>query len=198
MKAPEEIVRRTLITPRLSNEDNRFLTNIFRTRCTAGGKVCNVIIFGGSCENMVSLEMVDKFKLKLEKHPHPTKISWFLKGNEVLVDKRCLVTFSIGKSYKDAIWCDVVPMDACHLLLGRPWQFDRKVIHDGEKNTHTFWKDGAKVVLLPLLEGVISVTRQTNGMQAENLLTRRKFETEARETGVVYARLTKDASPTPN
>lgn len=52
-----------------------------------------------------------------------------------------------------------------------------------EKNTHTFWKDGAKVVFLPLLEGVISVTRQTNGMQAENLLTRRKFETELGKQG---------------
>lgn len=65
-----------------------------------------------------------------------------------------------------------------------------------ENNTHTFWKDwkdGAKAVLLPLKEGVISVTRQTNGMQAENFLTRRKFETEARETGLGYG--TKDASP---
>nr|TKS02655.1 hypothetical protein D5086_0000160560 [Populus alba] len=62
-----------------------------------------------------------------------------------------------------------------------------------KKRTHSFWKDGAKVVLLPLKEGVISMTRQTNGMQAENFLTTRKFETEARETGLGYG--TKDASP---
>ena len=61
------------------------------------------------------------------------------------------------------------------------------------KKEHTFWKDGAKAVLLPLKEGVISMTRQTNGMQAENFLTTRKFETEARETGLGYG--TKDASP---
>lgn len=41
-------------------------------------KVCNVIIYGGSCENMVAKEMVDK--LKNEKHPHPEKISWFREG----------------------------------------------------------------------------------------------------------------------
>ena len=41
-------------------------------------------------------------------------------------------------------------MDACHLLLGIPWQYDRKYIHDGEKNTYTFWKDGSKVVVLLL------------------------------------------------
>ena len=32
-------------------------------------------------------------------------------------------------------------MDACHLLLGRPWQFDRKAHHDGE-NSYNFQKDG--------------------------------------------------------
>jgi hypothetical protein len=41
-------------------------------------------------------------------------------------------------------------MDACHFLLGRPWKYDRKVMHDGGKNTYTFWKDGLKVILLPL------------------------------------------------
>jgi hypothetical protein len=41
-------------------------------------------------------------------------------------------------------------MDACHLLLGRPWKYDRKVMHDGEKNTYNFWKDGPKVIKFPL------------------------------------------------
>ena len=43
--------------------DSWLRTNIFRTRCTSGGKVCQVIIDGGSCENMVSKEMVDKLNL---------------------------------------------------------------------------------------------------------------------------------------
>ena len=37
--------------------------------------------------------------------------------------------------------CDILPMDACPLLLGRCWQFD-KVRHDGEKNSYSFQKDG--------------------------------------------------------
>jgi hypothetical protein len=43
----------------------------------------------------------------------------------VRVTKQVLITFAIGK-YSDEILCDVVPMHASHLLLGRPWQFDRK------------------------------------------------------------------------
>ena len=42
------------------------------------------------------------------------------KGNQVTVSKRCLVSLSIASMYKDQIWCDMA-MDACHLLLGRPW-----------------------------------------------------------------------------
>ncbi|GJZ99645.1 hypothetical protein Tco_0672196, partial [Tanacetum coccineum] len=38
-------------------------------------------------------------------------------GNEVKVSKRCLVKFN-WKKYNDEVWCDVVLMDACHMLLG--------------------------------------------------------------------------------
>ena len=39
---------------------------------------------------------------------------------EIEVNKQCLVYFSIGKTYKDEIWCNVFPMKECHLLLGKP------------------------------------------------------------------------------
>ena len=41
-------------------------------------------------------------------------------------------------------------MDVCHLLLGRPWQYERHVIYDGFKNTYAFNKDGHKIILAPL------------------------------------------------
>jgi hypothetical protein len=41
-------------------------------------------------------------------------------------------------------------MYVCHILLGRPWQFDRKVIHDGRKNTYALEKNGRTHMLLPL------------------------------------------------
>jgi len=41
-------------------------------------------------------------------------------------------------------------MDACHILLGRPWMYDRKVMHNGYLNTYFFTKDGKKITLNPL------------------------------------------------
>jgi len=34
---------------------------------------------------------------------------------------------------------------ASHLLLGRPWQFDKDVTYNGRKNTYSFMLNGKKV-----------------------------------------------------
>ena len=46
--------------------------------------------------------------------------------------------------------CDIVDMNNCHLLLGRPWQYDCRVVHDCVKNVFTIEKDGKKHSLIPL------------------------------------------------
>ena len=68
---------------------------------------------------------------------------------EVKVNRQVLVSFSIGR-HKDEVLCDVVPMHVGHILLGRPWQFDKKVNHDEFKNRHSFVKDSKTITLVPL------------------------------------------------
>ncbi|XP_019159918.1 PREDICTED: uncharacterized protein LOC109156520 [Ipomoea nil] len=41
-------------------------------------------------------------------------------------------------------------MDAAHILLGRLWQFDMKVIHDGYYNKYMFEHRGKKITLTPM------------------------------------------------
>ena len=43
-----------------------------------------------------------------------------------------------------------VPIEATHILLGRPWQFDRKTLHDGLTNKISFTFHGHKVTLKSL------------------------------------------------
>ena len=45
---------------------------------------------------------------------------------------------SIGKHYRDDVICDVVDMDASHVLLGRPWLFDVAVTYRGLDNVYVF------------------------------------------------------------
>jgi hypothetical protein len=60
-----------------------------------------------------------------------------------------LVEFKI-REYNDKVLCDVIPMDVCHLLLGRPWQYGRNVVHDGRMNTYILEKDGRTHRFLPI------------------------------------------------
>ena len=83
------------------------------------------------------------------KHPRPYKLQWLNDCGEIKVNKQMLISFSNGK-YKDEVLCDVAPMHAGHILLGRPWQFDRKAIHDGFKNRYYFIKDNRTITLVPL------------------------------------------------
>ena len=65
------------------------------------------------------------------------------------ISRTVRVHFTIA-SYTDFVDCDVVPMQACSLLLGRPWQFDKNVVHHGSTNQHTFVHKDNKIALLPM------------------------------------------------
>ncbi|EOX94204.1 Uncharacterized protein TCM_003699 [Theobroma cacao] len=144
------VVYHNLNTTMMIVDESSLCHNLFYIRCISQGKVCNVIINSGSCENVVANYMVEKLKLPTKVHLHPYKLQWLRKGNEVKVMKHCCVQFYIGNKYQDEIWCDVIPMDACHLFLGRPCQYDCQAHHDGYKNTYSFIKDGVKIMLTPL------------------------------------------------
>ena len=65
------------------------------------------------------------------------------------VRDKVLVSFRIGK-YEDEVLCDVVPMQAGRLLLGRPWHFEQKVQHDGFTNKYSFTFRQRTITLTPL------------------------------------------------
>ena len=63
--------------------------------------------------------MVQELKLRRIHHPFPYEVPWLTKGQQTLINEQAWVNFQIGK-YKDIILCDIVDIDACHLLFGRP------------------------------------------------------------------------------
>eukprot|EP00253_Pinus_taeda_P016825 PITA_16825 len=143
------LLKRVLLKVEKEIRESAQRKSLFRTTCKYKGKCCKVIINNGSTNNLVSIEMVDKLGLVKTVHPTPYKVSWLQKGHQIIVTEQCKVEIQIG-TYKYVILCDVMPMDVCHVLLGRPWQFEWKAIHDGRKNIYTLEKDGNKHTLLPL------------------------------------------------
>nr|GEZ24904.1 hypothetical protein [Tanacetum cinerariifolium] len=79
------VIWRNLNTVQVT-DDEWLRNNIFYTRCTCIGKVCNVIIDGGSCSNVMATSMVEKLQLKIEDHPRPYNIYWIRKVRTILED----------------------------------------------------------------------------------------------------------------
>ena len=69
---------------------------LFYTRCRCEDKCCDMIIDGGSTNNLVSKMMVTKLKLKRKKYPHPYYIAWVQNDHKVMVNEKCSVKFNIG------------------------------------------------------------------------------------------------------
>ncbi|XP_024016242.1 uncharacterized protein LOC112089725 [Eutrema salsugineum] len=141
------VIRRTLSA--LVDTETVQRENIFHTRCTVNGKICSLIIDRGSCTNVASKFMVDKLGLETTKHPKPYRLRWLNDDTELRISKQVTIPLSVGK-YNDRVVCDVMPMQVGHLLLGRPWQFDKETMHNGRTNHYLFTHDKRKFQLAPL------------------------------------------------
>ncbi|RDX83841.1 hypothetical protein CR513_35193, partial [Mucuna pruriens] len=88
-----------------------------------------MIIDSGSCTNVASTIIVEEINLQTAKHTKPYKLQWLSIIGEVKVDKQVSVPLAI-ENYKGEVLCDVVLMEVEHILLGCPWQLNRKEFID--------------------------------------------------------------------
>ncbi|XP_056853173.1 uncharacterized protein LOC130502399, partial [Raphanus sativus] len=98
---------------------------------------------GGSCTNVASKYLVDKLGLIKTPHPRPYRLKWLNDETELKLAEQVVVSFSIGR-YHDQVKCDVVPMQAGHILLGR------QAGHHGRTNVYSFCHNNKKHNLAPL------------------------------------------------
>ncbi|KAG8088439.1 hypothetical protein GUJ93_ZPchr0010g9488 [Zizania palustris] len=151
---PEEgdnncFISRRALNVNVVQEDNEQRHNLFHTRGMIKDKLCRIIVDNGSCNNIASQELVDRLGLKQRRHPEPYKMQWLSDSGALRVNNMVTVPFSIGR-YHDEMERDVVPMQACQLLLGRPWLFDRDAQICGRSNKVVLTYRGEKLTLLPL------------------------------------------------
>ncbi|CAA7062471.1 unnamed protein product [Microthlaspi erraticum] len=188
------VLRRSCLAPRAGTE-SWLRTTLFRTTCTIKGKICKLIVDSGSCTDVLAEDAAKKLGIKTTPHPAPYPLAWLDSSSELRVSKQAVVPFSIGK-YHDEVSCDVAPMDACHLLLGRPWEYDRDVLHKGKSNTYSFVFGDRTVTLLPSPEKVevspSTVTpraepQATGSSKSLLILPKAAFETELRDNPPIWA-----------
>ncbi|KAG8653928.1 hypothetical protein MANES_05G083466v8 [Manihot esculenta] len=133
------VVKKILCSTKQEDETQR--RKIFQAKCRVGEAICRLIIDSCSCENLIAKQLVEKLQLPTQPHPSPYKVGCIKEGPTIEVNKICSVPISIGKSYAELVNCDVVDMDCCGILLGRPWQFDVDALYKGKKNSYIFTCD---------------------------------------------------------
>lgn len=69
---------------------------------------------------MALSEILSKLRLLKTAHPKPYSLQWLDDGNKLKMTKQAKICLKMG-SYEDEVLCHVIPIDVCHILLGRPW-----------------------------------------------------------------------------
>ena len=95
--------------------------------------------------NVVSKDVVKLLNLKVKPHPNLFRVAW-VNDHTLHVAQKSLVSIQMG-DYKDEIYCDVLPMDVAHVLLGRPWLYDLNVTNFGKDNIYSFKYKGKNIIL---------------------------------------------------
>jgi hypothetical protein len=75
---------------------------------------------------------------------------WMNTSGTLKITHKARVKFSVG-TYVDTVDCNVAPLSACHLLLGRAWQFNLDATHGGRSNCYSFVHKGIHHVFKPML-----------------------------------------------
>lgn len=123
------------------------LRNILFSRFV-NGNVCRFILDGGCIDNLVSRKMVEALGLEMDWYPCPDQIECVNRGSITCVGV-CRFPLSFGKKYSDSIVCEVVNMDLCDIVLGKPWLFDVGAIRRTQDYSYEFMWDKEKVILIP-------------------------------------------------
>lgn len=88
-------------------------------------------------------------------------------------------------------------MDVCHVLLGRPWQYNWHVIHDGKANTYIFCFENPKITLFPSKDPLAPLQLPSTASKSVLFLTHLTFEVAMQEIGIVYTLVTTLTMPPP-
>ena len=101
---------------------------LFHIRVITKHTNIDTLIDGGSQVNLNSEEVVKQLGLETKPHKKPYPIGWVCKDNRLQVMKQCNLRFTITSKFIDEVEFDVIPLDICGIVLGRPYLHDPETI----------------------------------------------------------------------
>jgi hypothetical protein len=113
------IVHRAL-SATVGEDDKRQRHNLFNMFLVVKDCRVHIIIDGGSCNNLMNVEVVKKLGLTTREHPHPYHIQWFNNNGKVKVTKQQGYIFQLDLTMTLLIlmWCLCMLALFCWDILG--------------------------------------------------------------------------------
>jgi hypothetical protein len=89
-----------------SDDDNRQRHNLFNMFLIVKDYRVHTIIDGGSCNNLVNVELVKKLGFTTREHPHPYHIQWFNNSGKFKVTKQqgCIFLLALTMTLLISMW----------------------------------------------------------------------------------------------
>ena len=84
----------------------------------------------------------------------------------------------------------------CHLILGRPWQYDVDATHRCQDNVYVFFKNDRKINLGPIKDSSLPKASKVEGKPSFLIVNNEdEFDKECKEMKQVYAVVVMDGEP---
>ena len=97
---------------------------LFHIRVITKQTKINTLIDIGSQASLISEAVVKQLGLITKPHKKIYPLGWVCKDKRLQVIKKCDLKFAITSKFVDEVEFDVVPLDICGIVLGRPYLYD--------------------------------------------------------------------------
>ena len=121
------VEKKNMLTYEFQREEEGLATKLFHSRVKIQDRACALTIDHWSLINAASIEMVEKLGLPRTPHPHPYLLS--LGSHKLTITHQTSVHFLLGP-LSHVVCCDLIPLQlvSYHLLLGKPWTQEHRVL----------------------------------------------------------------------
>jgi hypothetical protein len=120
---------------------------LFHIRVIMKHTKIDTLIDSGFQSNLISEEAVKQLGLNTKIYHKLYSLKWIRNNHKLHITKQCTLKFTISSKFVVEVTCDVVPLNECGMVLGRPYLYDRKAIFYREQNQYQLTKEGNEYVV---------------------------------------------------